>query len=168
MNNYLILEVPYGSSIEVIKKSYRTLAKIHHPDKGGDQSMFVKIQTAYEELLKGITGDQPRQQTYQNNNSVGSMSVVSTKLTKEGNALFEFKLTNVKHIIFNGGYYPIESNSRTGYIKVTKEELKKVKYNVKMRFVAKDGRVLDKEWNVKKPLTKWQKLKKALTPSFFK
>ena len=45
-----ILSVPVGSAKNVIAKRYRELAAIHHPDKGGDQEMFIKIRAAYEAL----------------------------------------------------------------------------------------------------------------------
>jgi len=33
-----------------LRKKWRTLVKIHHPDRGGDQVMFVKITDAYRLL----------------------------------------------------------------------------------------------------------------------
>lgn len=33
-----------------VTQAYREMAKIHHPDKGGSQDMFMKIQYAYEAL----------------------------------------------------------------------------------------------------------------------
>ena len=47
---YNILEVDKNSSDDQIKQSYRNLAKIHHPDKGGDKEKFQKIQEAYNTL----------------------------------------------------------------------------------------------------------------------
>lgn len=35
---------------EQIKKRFKDLAKLHHPDKGGDASIFVEILEAYEKL----------------------------------------------------------------------------------------------------------------------
>lgn len=32
-------------------QAYRTLAKTHHPDKGGDPAVFAKLQAAYETLI---------------------------------------------------------------------------------------------------------------------
>jgi DnaJ-class molecular chaperone len=166
MNNYTILEIPNGSSKEVIKKAYRTLTKKHHPDKGGDQTMFVKVKTAYDELLKGITGGQTRQEQYQSAQyDIRSyMETLSTTLNDDGSATFKFRLNNVSHIEFNGGHYPIKESKFT----VTKEQLVDVNYTVKMTFIGLNNMKLDKEWNVRKPLTKWQKLKKALTLSIFR
>lgn len=47
---YDILELKPDCSQEDIKKAYRKLAKIHHPDKGGDEDYFKKVQSAYEVL----------------------------------------------------------------------------------------------------------------------
>lgn len=39
-----------------IKKQYRKLSKIFHPDKqGGDQAMFMKIAKAYEALTDDVS-----------------------------------------------------------------------------------------------------------------
>lgn len=34
----------------MVTQAYRNLVKVHHPDKGGSQEMFMKIQLAYESL----------------------------------------------------------------------------------------------------------------------
>ena len=39
-----------GGDKPAVTQAYRELAKIHHPDKGGSQAMFLKIQYAYEAL----------------------------------------------------------------------------------------------------------------------
>jgi curved DNA-binding protein CbpA len=49
-NYYDILGVSKTSSQEEIKKKYRELSKMHHPDKGGDEEMFKKINEAYSTL----------------------------------------------------------------------------------------------------------------------
>lgn len=43
-----ILEVQPTASIEVIEASFKRLARIHHPDAGGDPQEFMKIREAYE------------------------------------------------------------------------------------------------------------------------
>ena len=50
MNPYTELDVPVDASLETIKQRYRTLAQMHHPDKGGDEEVFKRIKLAYEIL----------------------------------------------------------------------------------------------------------------------
>ena len=50
MNPYTELDVPIEASLETIKQRYRTLAQMHHPDKGGDEELFKCIKLAYEIL----------------------------------------------------------------------------------------------------------------------
>ena len=49
---YQILKVHASSTIEDIKKAYRELVKIHHPDKGGDPKIMLEINAAWEILKK--------------------------------------------------------------------------------------------------------------------
>lgn len=37
-----------NASASEIKKAYYSLARVEHPDKGGDPEKFKKIQAAYE------------------------------------------------------------------------------------------------------------------------
>lgn len=45
-----ILSIDASAELADIKTAYRTLSKIHHPDKGGDTSVFQKINLAYKAL----------------------------------------------------------------------------------------------------------------------
>ena len=48
---YKILGVNPNMSIDEIKKSYRRLAKLYHPDSpNGNQEEFIKIQKAWEAI----------------------------------------------------------------------------------------------------------------------
>lgn len=47
-----VLSVSRFAGLEDITASYRALAKEHHPDAGGSQEAFVRIQTAYEQGVK--------------------------------------------------------------------------------------------------------------------
>jgi curved DNA-binding protein len=59
MDYYSILGIPKNASQDEIKKAYRKMAMKHHPDRGGDQKEFQKIQEAYETL-----GDESRRRLY--------------------------------------------------------------------------------------------------------
>ena len=58
MDHYSTLGVNKNASADEIKKAYRSLAMKHHPDRGGDQAKFQKIQEAYDTL----GNDQKRQE----------------------------------------------------------------------------------------------------------
>ena len=49
-NRYEILGVHENAKDQEIKKAYRTLANIHHPDKGGTKEKFQVINEAYQIL----------------------------------------------------------------------------------------------------------------------
>ncbi len=45
---YKILNVSKNASFDEIKFAYKKLILLNHPDKGGDEEKFKKIQEAYE------------------------------------------------------------------------------------------------------------------------
>ena len=47
---YNTLGVSRGSNLKDIKKAYWKLARVYHPDKGGNEEKFKKISHAYEIL----------------------------------------------------------------------------------------------------------------------
>ena len=49
---YQILKVHPSAKPGEIKKAYRELVKIHHPDKGGDPKIMLEINSAWEILKK--------------------------------------------------------------------------------------------------------------------
>ncbi|XP_062896877.1 translocation protein SEC63 homolog [Mobula hypostoma] len=49
-NPYEVLGVDPGASVAEIKKQYRQLSLKHHPDKGGDEVLFMRIAKAYAAL----------------------------------------------------------------------------------------------------------------------
>ena len=49
---YQVLKVHPNAQLEDIKKAYRNLVKIHHPDKGGDSAIMLEINSAWEILKK--------------------------------------------------------------------------------------------------------------------
>ena len=49
---YQILKIHPSAKLEEIKKAYRKLVKIHHPDKGGDAAVMLEVNSAWEILKK--------------------------------------------------------------------------------------------------------------------
>jgi len=49
---YQILKVHPSAKLEEIKKAYRKLVKIHHPDTGGDSAVMLEVNSAWEILKK--------------------------------------------------------------------------------------------------------------------
>jgi hypothetical protein len=47
-----VLGLPPNATPQQIKRRYRTLAKQHHPDCGGDPHQMQKVIAAYELLMK--------------------------------------------------------------------------------------------------------------------
>ena len=60
-DHYKTLGVNKDATQDEIKKSFKTLAKKHHPDVGGDQETFQKINEAY-----GVLSDPNKRQEYDN------------------------------------------------------------------------------------------------------
>ena len=50
-NSHEILQIEPPVTEEDIKKAYRKLCLVHHPDKGGCSEKFIEIKDAYQELL---------------------------------------------------------------------------------------------------------------------
>ena len=57
MKLYDVLGVAVNAAKDEIKKAYRKMAKLHHPDKGGDEEMFKEIQKAYDVLGDDVKRD---------------------------------------------------------------------------------------------------------------
>eukprot|EP00568_Trieres_chinensis_P008584 CAMPEP_0183297532 /NCGR_PEP_ID=MMETSP0160_2-20130417/4810_1 /TAXON_ID=2839 ORGANISM="Odontella Sinensis, Strain Grunow 1884" /NCGR_SAMPLE_ID=MMETSP0160_2 /ASSEMBLY_ACC=CAM_ASM_000250 /LENGTH=696 /DNA_ID=CAMNT_0025459381 /DNA_START=45 /DNA_END=2135 /DNA_ORIENTATION=- len=51
---YDVLSIEESANSTVVKQAYRTLSKLHHPDKGGDEKTFHKIASAYKALTDPI------------------------------------------------------------------------------------------------------------------
>jgi len=54
---YAILGLPQTASLEEVKRNYRSLAVIFHPDRGGYTEAMVLLNRAYEQIMgqkKGV------------------------------------------------------------------------------------------------------------------
>lgn len=54
MNPYEILGLSTNCTEQELKQRYKQLAQIFHPDKGGSNTKFVEIRTAYEILIDPV------------------------------------------------------------------------------------------------------------------
>jgi curved DNA-binding protein len=60
-NHYETLGIDRSATADDIKRAYRKMASIHHPDKGGNTIKFQEIQNAYE-----VLGDPHKREQYDN------------------------------------------------------------------------------------------------------
>ena len=97
-NPYQILKVHSDAKIEDIKKAYRELVKIHHPDKGGDAKIILEINEAWEILKK-------KHNNLNLNKLNNSKTYKQNKYKKETNNYFK---SEDIHIWFQNVYLPID------------------------------------------------------------
>ena len=45
------LHLTEGAPLDVVRAVYKTLAKLHHPDRGGDPTLMAAINDAYRDIL---------------------------------------------------------------------------------------------------------------------
>lgn len=50
---YAVLGLPQTATMKEVKRNYRNLAVIFHPDKGGYKEAMVLLNRAYERITKG-------------------------------------------------------------------------------------------------------------------
>jgi DnaJ family protein A protein 2 len=62
---YETLGLKMTATEEEVKKTYRKLAMIHHPDKGGDADKFKEISTAYENITNNNFSENRQQNHHQ-------------------------------------------------------------------------------------------------------
>jgi len=51
---YDILAIPASSNTTIVKQAFHGLSKVHHPDKGGDERIFLQIILAYKALTDPV------------------------------------------------------------------------------------------------------------------
>lgn len=55
-NAYAVLGLPQTASLEEVKRNYKNLAAIFHPDRGGYSEAMVLLNNAYDRIKKGKGG----------------------------------------------------------------------------------------------------------------
>ena len=49
---YHLLQLPAEANLADVRRQYRELAKLYHPDTGGDHTDFLALQQAYEQVME--------------------------------------------------------------------------------------------------------------------
>jgi len=51
-NAYMVLGLPQTASLEEVKRNYRSLSAVFHPDRGGFTEAMALLNNAYEEITR--------------------------------------------------------------------------------------------------------------------
>ena len=112
MNLYETLELEPSASLDEIKKSYRRLAKIHHPDRTQNPKNVIKFQeitSAYEIL----SNDESRKKYLMLNTDSKSMfqeflqNIFSNTLDADNLKRFGIKITTKDHSYLENNFYDV-------------------------------------------------------------
>jgi molecular chaperone DnaJ len=128
---YEVLEVKKDATSDEIKKAYRRLSKIHHPDKGGSEDKFKEISEAYN-----ILSDSDKKNNYDRfGHDDGTQR-------QQGNPFGGFR--NPFTSGFSGGNQERVGNHMSLLVKLTLEEIfngvkKTYKYTRKVKCVTCKG-----------------------------
>jgi DnaJ-class molecular chaperone len=111
-NYYLILGVNHESTEKDIKKSYYKLSFTHHPDKGGDESIFSEMTEAYDILMDSSLREEydKKSKFGKNYNELEELFVVNVEFDyeRENQKYEDFKKNAVLNVVeeiddnFNG------------------------------------------------------------------
>jgi DnaJ-class molecular chaperone len=53
-DDYAVLYLHRDAPVNIVEIVWRALAKLHHPDRGGDEETFKKISAAYQRIKGGL------------------------------------------------------------------------------------------------------------------
>lgn len=121
MNPYKILNIPQDSSLEVVKKAYKKLALVHHPDKGGNSNTFLKIKEAYEEILSGGKNTISTANSTEYHYTTGCVTNVRVKKNKDYEVHLD--LYNIRYVDIINDRYTIKKRHTNGYITLNYEDV---------------------------------------------
>ena len=126
---YEILELSKDAEAGEIKRAYRLLAKIHHPDKGGDEKKFQQIQEAYD-----VLSDPEKRRTYDETGEIAEAS------DRSGEAIKMLQDACIE--VLNAPYFEADTYNLVGGIEgIIKEGLKRC--NDSLKDLELDLRILN-------------------------
>lgn len=155
MNNFEILQIPNHSDIKVIKKAYKKLVILYHPDKTGNDpgktKKFLKIQAAYDDLLNGKTGinnfySSENISTKEN----GRYAVDNIQKWSSGRYAIAVRLTNIKIVrVSNIGNYTVDKKIYNGNLMLDEKDVKKENYKIVLTFYDYNGNSATVSYKIK-------------------
>jgi curved DNA-binding protein CbpA len=119
-NPYEIFGISQNSSLEEIKKTYRKLAFMYHPDRNPDnpeaEEKFKKINNAYNQIMDEINSTnnnyfyKREEKKYQSSNNAQKEKRKRTKRTYDDEKKRNYKYSNKEE----SSYYNAYENCKTG------------------------------------------------------
>ena len=124
-NLYEDLDIPKDASADEIRKAYKILAQINHPDKGGDNLIFKKINHAYR-ILKNSESKKRYDEFGDESKPINQKQAAKAELAKLFQQIIRANITNLKHKhVVNA----VKDNIVAGIIN-TNQKIKEVNNNI--------------------------------------
>ena len=125
---YKILDIKKDATTDEIKKAYKKLSKVHHPDKGGDEEKFKQISLAHK-----ILTDESKRSDYDKYGVIDDSVIMNT----------EKQAIDVLCLLINRLLEQAEKADERLYLKIDfikqiKDSLKKEETEIKRRIKEAD------------------------------
>lgn len=164
-----ILGVPANAGKDDIKKAYRKLCMVHHPDKGGNPNKFLKIKEAYEALS---VFDPNKTHNIHHEEIVYSADLLRKEYIPFTGSLDYMYILNgisLAYIQFKGEVLEswILSDCNFKSFIISKKTLIKCNYSFTITFVTKNATIIEHSYSYKDPRNKITKFWDHLNYLFF-
>jgi hypothetical protein len=158
MSNYEILGVSPNADKVAIKRAYRKMCLIYHPDVGGDEKQFLRIKTAYEALTEFNPNISHNIHIDDRADYVDCVhSYYNRNGAIEHHMLFGDML--LARIVHNGNIMHIWSlmGVHSAILIIPKSNLLNLKYEYVIQFVSMRGTTVNYHFKFADPRSKWAK-----------
>lgn len=158
MSNYEILGVSPNANKAEIKKAYRKMSLIYHPDVGGDEKQFLKIKAAYEALTEYNPNTSHNIHVDERPDYVNCIHTYYNKAGSiEHHMLFGDML--LARVVYNKDIMHIWSlmGVHSAVLIIPKRNLLKLNYFYTIQFVTMRGTTVNYNFKFDDPRSKWTK-----------
>jgi len=160
MTAYDILGISPTANKGEIKRAFRKLSMIYHPDMPtGNNEKFISIKSAYESLM---TFDPTTVHQQYQHRTTPYVSFNTVFINPQGNCIIDCSFANMLYIeslgTLKGLYHWNTYLYNHGTLVISKKDLKKCGYKFELKFIPIIGITEVKEFTFDKPLTKFQKV----------